>query len=303
MGAILRDAAERERPEPKVAPEVARAIERGLAWLAEESLPEVPAPRAYLSSLALLAMLESGARDRHATQIRSALRQIVSAETAPRDYGYDEPWWVTREPVAAGLCAAARMLREPECGAAAGEFVRALAVYDSEAWRALAVLEAGFAGFPLDPMKRDLKEVTDCSALAAPLVGLAAGKDPKSEDMRRLIESCEANDKHPDSWFLVARARWYCGLTSDSLVDAVLKRQREDGSWDPGGNALGAVNATACMLLALEAASGLARPLVLPLPDAPQFRAAGATLRIAAQSKDAALRAAAEQALAGFAVR
>jgi len=297
LGMIVRDAAERARPKPKLAPEVASAIEKGLAWLAVQPEPEVPAARAYFSSLALLAMLESGARDRYATQIQSALRRVVSVEAS--DYGFDEPYWVTREPVTASLCAAARVLREPECEAAAEEGVRALAVYDSEAWRALAILEAGFAGLLLDPAVRDLK-VADCSAVAAPLVGLAAGKDPKSEGMRRLIDSCDGNDKYPDSWLLAARARWYGGVRWDSLVESVLKRQREDGSWDPGGNALGAVNSTACMLLALEAASGLAHPLTMPLPDAPQLKAAVVTLKLASQSQEKEIRKAAEQALAGF---
>jgi len=299
LGMILRDAAERERPAPKPSPEVARAIESGLAWLSRQQRPdgswEVPpagdAPaaekvRACVASLALLAMLEGGDPNRRSPELRPGLRYVVATDGSSGEYAA-EGWSVAREAVVATLCAAARVLGEPECRVAAERGLTTLAARAERnaggenakpglpAWAALPFLEAGFAGL----CAADSGTIAEFQALIA--------SSPK-----------EANEDPP--WLaLVARAQWYGGADSHALVESVLKLQREDGSW-ASTNALGPVHATACMLLCLEAASGLTRPLTLPLPDAPQLKAAVATLKIARQSKDGAIRAAAEQALAGF---
>jgi hypothetical protein len=322
LGMILRDAAERERPVRKVASGTASAIESGLAWLArQEGRAEgwgVPAAapekaRIYVASLAVLAMLEGGAPERYAPHLRAALRYVVAADASAGHYPYEAPWWIPVETVTATLCAAARVLDEPECRAAAERHLNAAWTNHGTgesrepgppAWEALLVLEAGFAGLLLHPGVRDI-EIHDAGALPTALVRLAAGRDPGSDELRSLIESGSVLPKPGgrEWWIFAARARWYGGLGSDAIVAEVCKTQLEDGSWTGEGDPHGSFRTTACMLLALEAASGLARPLALPLPDAPQLKAAAATLRVAAASKDDALRAAAEQALAGFAVR
>lgn len=312
LGMIVRDAAERERPAAKLSPEIAGAIERGLKWLAAEQQPEgsweVPAAddvvdlrkaRVHVTSLTLLAMLDSGAPDRHSPQLRSGLRYLV----AEGDYRFDRPWWVIRAPVVAALCAAARVLDEPECRAAAERAVADIAAGDhpqsGAAWHALADLEARFAGLVRMP---SISEIADAGPIDTALVYVVAGEDPKSDKLRGVIEACGRGGwADPEAWPLAARARWYAGERSDALLESVRKGQQDDGRWftkapDPHGTAL----RTACSVLCLEAAAGLAHPLTMPLPDAPRFRAAVATLRIARQSKDDAIRAAAEQALAGF---
>jgi hypothetical protein len=304
LGMILRDAAERERPAPKLSPEVARAIESGLAWLSRQQRPdgswEVPPAgdtqvpekvRACVASLALLAMLEGGDPNRRSPELRPGLRYVVATDLSPGEYP-GEGRAGGREAVVATLCAAARILGEPECRVAAerglaelpapaepksrGEAERPVSL----AWATLARFEAGFAG--LSPT--DIALAHACVELLTTI-----GSWPKANE-------------DPMWLAFAARAQWYRGDDSRALVESAATLQREDGSWAPA-DMLGPVHATACMLLCVEAASGLARPLTLPLPDAPQLKAAVATLKIARQSKDEAIRAAAEQALAGFAVR
>jgi HEAT repeat protein len=316
LGMIVRDAAERDRRGTKVSPEVARAIEKGLAWLARQQRPEgwwavpasadAPAPetvRVYVASLALLALLEGGDPSRHATQLRAGLRYVVATDASAGRYPFEAPWWVTGETVAATLCAATRILGDPECRSVAPPEARALAEGESDlarGWGSVLVLEADFAGLLL--LRR--KEIYEAGPGVTALARISAGGDPTSDEMRRLLDECVAEaSADPERLVLAARARWYGGLRSGSLVEAVLTGQREDGSWGQDRGSLGPAHTTACMLLALEAASGLAHPLTMPLPDAPQLRAAVATLRIAAQSKNEEIRAAAEQALGGFAVR
>ncbi|HEX5137349.1 MAG TPA: HEAT repeat domain-containing protein [Planctomycetota bacterium] len=316
LGMILRDAAERARPAPKVSPEVSSAIQKGLAWLARQQTPEgwwaipaagdVAAPekaRACVASLALLAMLDGGA-DPRAPELRAGLRFVVAADASPGDYPQS---WCDVDVVATTLCAAARVLGEPECTAVAKRLVAADVATGAEpgAWRALAVLEADFAGLSHPPSGH----TGDVVPWVQVLVRLAAGEDPTSKEVRGEVESCpkdlqrfpDGKLRWPEDPGLVARARWYGGVKSDTLVESVLKEQREDGSWK--SEPLDPVPSTACMLLALEAAAGLAHPLTMPLPDAPQLKAAVATLQLAAQSKDPEIRAAAQQALAGFAAR
>ncbi len=309
LGMIVRDAAERDRPAAKPTAEAAAAIEKGLAWLARQQTPDgwwgvpaigdAPVPekvRGYVASLALLAMLEAGHPDRHAPQLRAGLRYVVATDGSDGHY----PWWITRQTVAAVLCATARILRDPEGRTAAEHVVPAVAANEklrASPWFTLALLEAGYAGLLSGPLLQDL-DVHDAGSVVA---AIATGEDAKVEELRGWIASdSDGALTEPESWALAARARWYAGNKSNALVDWVRKRQREDGSWDCGDNLLGPVHTAACMLLSLEWASGLARPLTLPLPNAPQLKAAVATLKIARQSKDAAIRAAAEQALAGF---
>ncbi len=290
LGMIVRDAAERDRPVPKPSPEVAAGIESGLAWLVRHQRPEGwwEVRRAYddprrspaameracilsVASLALLAVLDSGAQDRYRPQLRSGLRYLIVAD-APAG-GEDTGVLWPRARIAATLCAAARVLDEPECRVAAERAIAAIGAgqgVDPDAgWRSLALLEADFAGVPFDGALRSLIDV----------------REPEV----RLHEKPE--------WRLSReRARWYAGGKSD----AICPKQDADGSWDLLGGSWGRAHTTAAMLLTLETASGLAHPLTMPLPDAPQLKAAVATLRIARQNADEAIRAAAEQALAGF---
>jgi hypothetical protein len=314
LGMILRDAAERERAAPGPPPELAGAIGRGVRWLvaqqetdgswavplaADAGAPALARARARVAAGATLAMIESGTAGAHAAPLRSAIRVLVAADT---DGAREDA-----DPVVWALCAAARVLREPECRAAAGRALAVLATTEElpgpAGPHALSILEAGFAGLIPDPLLREM-DIHDADAVSTVLIRLAAGKDPDSEEMRQLVESCGSKPGvDPEGWAWAARARWYGGAKSDALREAALRRQREDGSWDAAADPLGAVHTTAWMLVCLETSAGLSRPLSLPLPDAPQFKAAVATLRIARQSKDAGIRTCAEQALAGFAVR
>jgi HEAT repeats len=316
LGMILRDAAERERRAPKVAPEVASAIEKGLAWLARQQRPDgwweythdfgiggpthVARERASLTALVLLAMLEGAGKP--PADVRAGLRCLAAADGI--EGMFQVPAGFT--PVFVAHCAGARRTGEPECRAAA---MRGLGVKPEVrsmhyGWRALEAVEAGFTGLAvrgaLDP-----RDHPDIGLGELALVGVVIGWDADSNDRFRTALELGVHEpaKEPESTVFAARARHYAGKKSDDLLASICASQREDGSWDLEGNRRGPPHSTACMLLCLEAASGLARPLTLPLPDAPQLRAAVATLRMAAQSQDAAIRAAAEQALAGFAVR
>lgn len=304
LGMIVRDAAERGRPAPKPTADVSGAIELGLQWLvahqqsggfwAVPGSTDTPKARAHVAALAILAMLESGAPERYAPQLRSGLRVLLADERAS-------------EPVTAALCAAARVLDEPECRAAAERAVATLTAGDGPCdlgWGSLALLEADFAGVLSDQSARTI-DMRDGPVVDTALVLLASRTDPRSERVRELIDSCgHAEWSDLELCLLAARARWYAGANSDALADPIRKRQAQDGSWiTKKPDTWGTARRTAAALLCLEAASGLAHPLTMPLPDAPQLKAAVATLRIAAQSKDEAIRAAAEQALAGFAVR
>lgn len=294
LGMIVRDAAERDRPVAKPPEEVASAIEKGLAWLMRQQRPEgwwevhaglydlkkPPAARervriVAVASLALLAALESGAQEGYLPGLHKGLSYLVAAGVPAGVEDDGVPWPTAR--VAATLCAATRVLDEPECRAAAQRAIGALAPgeeSESDAgWRSLALLEADFAGIPFDPALRSLID-------RRPPEGVLLWEMPEW----RLFQ---------------ARAQWYAGEKPEPKCTEL----QEDGGWESLPGSWGRAHTTACMLLALEAAAGLARPLALPLPDAPHLRAAVATLRMAAQSKDAAIRAAAEQALAGFAVR
>jgi len=294
LGMILRDAAERARPAPNVTPEVAGAIEKGLAWLMRQQHtegwwevsagiydPEKP-PAANertrivaVASLALFASLESGTRDRYLPEVRRALRYLIAAGIHAGDKDDGVPWPTAR--VAATLCAATRMLGEPECCAAAQRAIGALRSGDEPdrdaGWRSVALLEADFAGIPFDP----------------PLRSLIDTRPPEGALLHEMPE-----------WRLFqARAKSYAGEKPEPKCP----QQQEDGGWEGLPGSWGRAHTTACMLLALEAASGLAHPLTMPLPDAPQLKAAVLTLQLAARSSEPEIRTAAEQALAGFAVR
>ncbi|MFI5401940.1 MAG: HEAT repeat domain-containing protein [Planctomycetota bacterium] len=316
LGMIVRDAAERDRRGTKVSPEVARALESGLAWLLRQQGPDgswrfvnpfgAKSPdHARITSLAILAMLDSGDAARFAPHLRSGLRYLAASDGPVGDDIHVRSGRVGA--VVAALCAGARATGDPECRAAAERGLAALAAerirpgeVSSFGWRALTFLETGFAGFDVD--RRLVVDPPEGRPLGEVALAIVLRKDPEART-RTAIEAClQEEGQDLESTFFGARARWYVDLKSDALVQTTLKLQREDGSWDRDGG-WGQAHATACMLLCLEAAAGLAHPLTMPLPDAPQLRAAVATLRIAAQSKNEDIRAAAEQALAGFAVR
>jgi hypothetical protein len=120
----------------------------------------------------------------------------------------------------------------------------------------------------------------------------------------RLIDVCARGGSDLESCLLAARARRLAGADSAALADTVRQGQAKDGAWNTKApDAWGPARRTAAATVCLEAAAGLSHSLAMPLPDAPQLKAAVATLKVARQSKDPAIRAAAEQALAGFAVR
>jgi HEAT repeat protein len=325
LGSILRDAAERARPVPDVPPEVKSAIEKGVKWLAAHQRPDgrwhgqVFAPEtdeavdARLTSVALLALMEDGTPDHHLPAVRSGLRYLVV--TAPPGVAPTpgSSWRRTVGTMAASHSVAARTLKEPECSVAAERVTAALANMRPQpgdnlhtlAWRALAFLEASFAGIPVPPA-----ESADGPEYAPPelaLVGISEGKLP--DDALRASLAAYLREEEPgsddsldflkrwsdsESWFFATRALFYAGVKVDSA--AICKRQRADGSWGEDGDPA----KTALMVLCLETASGLAHPLTMPLPDAPQLKAAVATLKVAALSQEPEIRAAAEQALAGF---
>ncbi len=313
LGMILRDAAERERGAPKVAPEVASAMEKALSWLLRQQRPDgwweythrfgsggpehVARERATLTALVLLAMLDAPGQPPEG--VRAGLRCLAAAD------GIEGLFQVPPglAAVNAALCAGTRRTGEPECRAGALRGLGAKPVLQPMpyGWRALESLEAGFAGLTvrgsLDPAGHP-----DIGLGELALVGVALGWDSGSNERfgTALELGVHEPSKEPETTVFAARARRYAGKSSDDLVASIRAGQREDGSWELKEDPRGPLHTTACMLLCLEAASGLARPLTLPLPDAPQLRAAVATLRMAAQSKDAEIRAAAEQALAGF---
>jgi len=313
LGRIVRDAAERDRPAPEVPADAARAIKAGTAWLERQQRPDgwwefgsgdpsdLAQERARLTALVLLAMLETGDGP-PPTGVRVGLRCLASAD------GVEGPFHVPAgsvEGVFPALCAGARVTGEPECRAAAERALKARALRHGAGpsgygWRALGIAEAGFAGlFGQGSLK---VEGAELPLGEEALVQLVAGGDPKADTaLHTALEmGVQQKAKNPESTFFAARARWYAGRKSDELIATLCASQREDGSWDLPENRRGPCHSTACMLLSLEAAAGIARPLAMPLPNAPQLKAAVATLRIAAQSKDEPLRAAAQQALAGF---
>jgi hypothetical protein len=317
LGMIVRDAAERGRPAPKPSPEVAGAIEKGLAWLARQQRPDgswtwIESPfggggevqraaiDAQATALATLAFLDGGGLDRLAPQLRSALRRLASTDGSEGPLGRMPAGHEVS--VTAALCAGARVIGEPECRAGAQRGFPTVPKSLAFGWRAVTLLEAGFAGLRAEGAW--VEKVKPRSGGEAAILGIVGGNASATEQAfpGTLDAGAEGNVADPLSTFFGARARWYAGLRSDALVASILKAQRADGSWASAGY-VGAAPATACMILSLEAAAGLSRPLTLPLPDAPQLRAAVATLRVAAESKDDAIRSAAEQALAGFAVR
>ena len=118
-------------------------------------------------------------------------------------------------------------------------------------------------------------------------------------------------------WFQATRALYQVGDSpwrkwQKSMTRAILNHQHpkrsgsRTGSWDPigvWGEDGGRVYSTALMLLCLESICGYTRPFELKLPSAPRFRTTIATLKLALQHREPTIRKAAEDALAGFAVR
>jgi len=118
-------------------------------------------------------------------------------------------------------------------------------------------------------------------------------------------------------WFQATRALYQVGDSpwrkwQKSMTKVILKHQHpkrsgsRTGSWDPigvWGDDGGRVYSTALMLLCLESICGYTRPFELALPGGPKYRATIATLKLALQHRDPTIRKAAEDAVAGFAIR
>jgi HEAT repeat protein len=288
----------------------------------------------YLHATSTLALCEAGrfSRDpvfRHAAQrgldyIAKARNPDSAWRYKPRDKKNDTSvtgWMVMC--LKAGEVAGFRV--DPDAVLGALNWVRDMT--DPKTGRAGYLYRGTGSARPKEKKKQFPENLTRAMTAEAVLIRLGAGQRPGENDLvdkgvRQILDhppKWNAKEGYLDMyyWFQATRALYQVGdkpwrKWQKPMTKVILNHQHpkrsgsRTGSWDPigawGGDG-GRVYSTALMLLCLESIAGYTRPFELKPPGGPKYRATIATLKLALQHREPTIRKAAEDALAGFAIR
>jgi HEAT repeat protein len=318
----------------------ARTIRRGLRYLVsiqdDNGIIGTTKTRSfiYLHATSTLALCEAGRFSRDPVFRRAAQRGLdfIAAARNP-----DSAWRYKPRGKKNDTSVTGWMVMCLKAGEVAGFRVDPAAFLGALNWvRDMTDPKTGRAGYnsrgtgsarPEKNREKFPKKLTRAMTAEAVLVRLGAGQRPGENDLvdkgvRQILDHpprWSVKEGYLDMyyWFQATRAlyqvgdspwrRWQKPMTTVILNHQHPKRSgSRTGSWDPigvWGEDGGRVYSTALMLLCLESISGYTRPFELKLPSGPKYRTTIATLKLARQHREPTIRKAAEDALAGFAVR